>query len=183
MSEITIKSADQKVAEAEVESFRKNLGPFVVAAETTRMAMVFADATEPNNPIIFANDSFLALTGSEREEVLGKSFNFLLAHAADVEALARIKNAFEGTHESGAEVLYRRKDGSEFWTRQFGTPSASDQALAVSADDSGGYVAGTTPQALPGQASGGAFVRKYDFAGSDVWTQQFGAGSDEDQSR
>ena len=59
MSEITKKSDEQKGAEAEVESFRKDLGPFVVAAQTTRMAMVFTDATEPDNPIIFANDSFL----------------------------------------------------------------------------------------------------------------------------
>jgi hypothetical protein len=34
MTEITKKSEEQKGAEAEVESFRKNLGPFVVAAET-----------------------------------------------------------------------------------------------------------------------------------------------------
>jgi PAS domain S-box-containing protein len=122
MSDITKKSEEQKGAEAEVERFRKNLGPFVVAAETTRMAMVFTDATEPHNPIIFANDSFLALTGYDREEVLGKGFSFLLAHAADVEALARIKNAFQGKHESGAEVLYRRKDGSEFWTVVFISP-------------------------------------------------------------
>ena len=40
------KSTEQKVAESEVESFRKDLGPFVVAAETTRMAMVFTDAKE-----------------------------------------------------------------------------------------------------------------------------------------
>jgi PAS domain S-box-containing protein len=122
MSEITKKSEEQKDAEAEVERFRRNLGPFVVAAETTRMAMVFADATEPHNPLIFANDSFLALIGYDREEVLGKSFSFLLAHAADAEALARIESAFEGRHESGAEVLYRRKDGSEFWTAVFISP-------------------------------------------------------------
>jgi hypothetical protein len=57
MLEITNKSEEQKVAEAEVESFRKDLGPFVVAAETTRMAMVFTDAKEPGHPIIFANNS------------------------------------------------------------------------------------------------------------------------------
>ena len=120
--EITKKSEDQKSAEAEVEGFRKNLGPFVVAAETTRMAMVFTDATEPHNPIIFANDSFLSLTGYDREEVLGEGFNFLLAHAADPEALVRIKNEFDGTSDTGAEVLYRRKDGSEFWTAVFISP-------------------------------------------------------------
>ena len=122
MAEITKKSDEQRGAEAKVESFRKDLGPFVVAAETTRMAMVFTDATEPDNPIIFANDSFLSLTGYEREEVLGKSFNFLMAHGADAEALARIKAEFEGSSNSGTEILYRRKDGSEFWSAVFISP-------------------------------------------------------------
>jgi PAS domain S-box-containing protein len=122
MSEITKKSDEQKGAEAEVDSFRKDLGPFVVAAQTTRMAMVFTDATEPDNPIIFANDSFLSLTGYDREEVLGKSFNFLMAHGADAEALTRIKAEFEGSSSSGTEVLYRRKDGSEFWSAVFISP-------------------------------------------------------------
>jgi hypothetical protein len=53
------KSDEQKVAESKVEGFEEKLGPFVVAAETTRMAMLFADAKRPDNPIIFANDSFL----------------------------------------------------------------------------------------------------------------------------
>src|ERR1700720_3240704 len=101
MSEITKKSDQQKGAEAVVEGFRKHLGPFVVAAETTRMAMVFTDAAKPDNPIIFANDSFLSLTGYAREEGLGKSFNFILAHSADAQALARIKAEFEGLSHSG----------------------------------------------------------------------------------
>ena len=127
MSEITKKTEEQKDAEAEVEVFRQNLGPFVVAAETTRMAMVFTDATEKENPIIFANDSFLALTGYERREVLGKGFNFLLSHGADAESLARIKHEFEGTSGkgssySGTEVLYRRKDGTDFWAAVFISP-------------------------------------------------------------
>src|ERR1022692_3921759 len=100
------KSEEQKDAEAEVDSFRKDLGPFVVAAETTRMAMLFTNATEPDNPIIFANDSFLCLTGYNREEVLGKSFNFLMANGSDAEALTRIKAEFEGLSSSGTEVLY-----------------------------------------------------------------------------
>jgi PAS domain-containing protein len=98
MPEMTNKSKEQKIAEAEVESFRKDLGPFVVAAETTRMAMVFADAKEPAHPIIFANDAFLSLTGYDRDEVLGHSFNFLMARGADPKALAQVEAAFEGQH-------------------------------------------------------------------------------------
>jgi hypothetical protein len=39
MPEITNKSEEQKVAEADVESFRKDLGLFVVAAKTTRKSL------------------------------------------------------------------------------------------------------------------------------------------------
>ena len=116
------KSGEQKATEAEVESFRKDLGPFVVAAETTRMAMVFTDAKEPGNPIIFANDSFLSLTGHDWKEVLGQSFNFLMARGADPEALAEIEAAFEGSSDSDPEIRYRRKDGSVFWASIYISP-------------------------------------------------------------
>jgi PAS domain S-box-containing protein len=109
------KSGEQKAAEADVDSFRKDLGPFVVAAETTRMAMVFADAKEPGNPIIFANDSFLTLTEYNRDEVLGQSFNFRLALGADSDALAAIKAEFENSSGNDPTIRYRRKDGSVFW--------------------------------------------------------------------
>ena len=108
MPEITNKSEEQKVAEAEVESFRQDLGPFVVAAETTRMPMVFTDAKEPGHPIIFANDSFLSLTGYERKEVLGHSFNFLMARGADPKARAQVEAAFESSTDHGSEIRYRR---------------------------------------------------------------------------
>jgi PAS domain S-box-containing protein len=120
--EIKNKSQEQKAAESDVEGFRENLGPFVVAAETTRMAMVFTDAKEPNNPIIFTNDSFLSLTGYKREEVLGQGFNFLMAHGADADALAQIEAEFQGNPSGGSEILYRRKDGSEFWAAIFISP-------------------------------------------------------------
>jgi len=119
-------SEDQKSAEAEVESFQDDLGPFVVAAETTRMAMVFADACETDNPIIFANDAFFELTGYTREEVLGQSFNFFMAHVADEEALALIRGAFEGHSNTDPEILYRRKDSSEFWAALFVSPVRDD---------------------------------------------------------
>jgi PAS domain S-box-containing protein len=122
MSEIANKSAEQKSAEAEVQSFRKDLGPFVVAAETTRMAMVFTDAREPGHPIIFVNEAFLSLTGYHREEVLGHSFNFLMARGADRKALAQVEAAFDGSPDGGSEIRYRRKDGTMFWAALFISP-------------------------------------------------------------
>ena len=112
----------QKVAEAKVESFRKNLGPFVRATETTRMAMVFTNARKTGSPIIFANDSFLSLTGYDRREVLGRDFNFLMARGADPEALAELEIAFKGGSNSDPEIRYRRRDGTVFWATVFISP-------------------------------------------------------------
>ena len=119
---MTDKSEEQRAAEGEVEDFRQEGGPFVVAAEDTRMPMVFTDAKAPGNPIIFANDSFLSLTGYERDEVLGHSFNFLMAQGTDPKALALVEAAFEGSDDHSSEVRYRRKDGSEFWAALFISP-------------------------------------------------------------
>jgi PAS domain S-box-containing protein len=122
MVDIVGKSEEQEDAEAVVDEFRQDLGPFVVAAETTRMAMVFTDAKTPDNAIIFANDSFLSLTGYEREEVLGQSFNFLMARGADPAALGRVKAAFAGAIGGGSEVSYRCKDGRVFCSALFISP-------------------------------------------------------------
>jgi PAS domain S-box-containing protein len=121
MSDKALKDQEQKKAEADVEEFREDLGPFVVAAETTRMPMVFTDAKKPDNPIIFANDAFLKLTGYDRAELLAQSFNFLLANPSNQHALDEIATAFAGK-EDCADIRYRHKDGSTFCATIFVSP-------------------------------------------------------------
>ena len=68
------------------------------------------------------------------------------------------------------------------WTRQFGS-AATDYGIGISVDASGVYVAGFTEGTLPGQTSAGfmdVFVRKYDAAGTEVWTLQFGTAGFDD---
>ena len=92
------------------------------------MAMVFTDARQPGNPIIFANDSFLSLTGYTREEVLGESFNFLMAHAADAEALAKIEAEFQGKSDGGRRFVTGARtavsSGPHFSSAPFGQRTA-----------------------------------------------------------
>lgn len=105
------------------ERFRERRGPFVMAAETTRMALLFCDATMPGNPIVFANDAFLALTGYAREEVLGRPFKFLMARSDNQAAVAQIDAAFRGESGGHFEMRDRRKDGSLFWAAVFTHPA------------------------------------------------------------
>lgn len=122
MSEYTRTLQEQETAEAIVEDFREQLGPFVVAAEKTRMAMLFTDAKIADNPIIFANDAFLDLTGFTRDEVLGVCFKSLMARGIASEAVAQIENAFAGCADREPEICYQRKRGSNFWESVFISP-------------------------------------------------------------
>ncbi|MBI1295061.1 hypothetical protein GC175_08895 [bacterium] len=80
------------------------------------------------------------------------------------------------TAAPGQLDAYIRKydlNGNEVWTRQFGTPSAVDQAFGVAAHASGIYVVGTVITYLPGE-SPQTFLHKFDSQGNVVWTRQFG---------
>jgi hypothetical protein len=79
------------------------------------------------------------------------------------------------------DVFLRKYDfaGNEVWTRQFGT-SGDDFPMAgqVAIDDTGVYVAAITNGTFPGETNAGSydvFVRKYDFDGNVLWTDQFGS--------
>src|SRR4028118_1894740 len=130
MSKVTPKSEEQTRAEADVDVVRRELGPFVVAAARTRMAGIFTNANDQNNPIVFANDSFLSLFGYDRDEVLGQSLNLLMARGADPSVLPEIAAALKGSVNKDPETWYRRKDGSEFWASIFVSP-VYDQSGAV----------------------------------------------------
>ena len=125
------KSREQKVAEAEIAGFQHALGPFVVAAETTRMPMVFTDAKASDHPAIFVNDSFLSLSGYDREELIGRNFNFLMAQPGDPEALKKVEAAFKASSDTDPEIRFRRKDSSLFWATIFISPVRDESGDVV----------------------------------------------------
>lgn len=133
MPKIAGKSGEQVDAEAEVEGFKQDLGPFVVAAETTRMPMVFLDAKEAGYPIIFANDAFLNLTGYRREEVLAQGFRFIVSQKTDDLTLAKIDAEFEigNGNDDSLEAFCGRKDGSEFWALIYISPVRDESGEVV----------------------------------------------------
>ncbi len=117
------KSIGQRAAENHITSVREAGGPFVTAADRTRMPMLFSDPNLPGNPIIYANESFLSLTGYEREEVLGQDCYFLMGPETDPDARAQIEASFGGGFYDGhAEICYYRKNRSTFWAIVFNGP-------------------------------------------------------------
>lgn len=115
MTDDTDRALGQIAAEAEIARFQAALGPFVVAAEKTRMPMIFTDARAPEGLMVFANDSFLALTGYDRHEVIGRSLTSMMVKRAAREMLREGAHRQEGCGDDEPDTMFRRKDGSAFW--------------------------------------------------------------------
>lgn len=96
--------------------------PFAAAVRATRMAMIITDPRRPDNPIVFANDAFLALTGYERMEVTGRNCRFLQGPETDLAEVARVRAAIAAEEDVQAELLNYRKDGSTFHNALFVSP-------------------------------------------------------------
>lgn len=89
--------------------------PFAAAVRATRMPMIVTDARRSDNPIVFANDAFLALTGYDRDEVIGRNCRFLQGPDTDPAQVDRLRRAIAHGEEITVDLLNYRKDGSAFW--------------------------------------------------------------------
>lgn len=96
--------------------------PFAAAIRATRMPMLITDPRREDNPIIFANDAFLKLTGYKREEVTGNNCRFLQGALTDREAVAEIRDAIRQGRDINIDILNYRKDGSAFWNALYISP-------------------------------------------------------------
>lgn len=96
--------------------------PFAAAVRATRMAMIITDPNRLDNPIVYANDAFLRLTGYTRLEVTGRNCRFLQGPDTDLDAVVRIRAAIASERDVQVELLNYRKDGSTFHNAVYISP-------------------------------------------------------------
>lgn len=76
---------------------------------------VITDPRLPDNPIIFASDSFLELTEYSREEILGKNCRFLQGPETDPSTVKKIRDAIDNQREVTVQLINYTKTGKKFW--------------------------------------------------------------------
>ncbi|KAG8391023.1 hypothetical protein BUALT_Bualt01G0144900 [Buddleja alternifolia] len=76
---------------------------------------VISDPRIPDNPIIFASDSFLELTEYTREEILGRNCRFLQGPETDQGTVQQIRDAIREQREITVQLINYTKSGKKFW--------------------------------------------------------------------
>ncbi|KAG6418108.1 hypothetical protein SASPL_120307 [Salvia splendens] len=76
---------------------------------------VITDPRLPDNPIIFASDSFLELTEFTREEILGRNCRFLQGPETDQVTVQKIRDAIKEQREITVQLINYTKSGKKFW--------------------------------------------------------------------
>nr|AML78582.1 putative LOV domain-containing protein [Talbotia elegans] len=76
---------------------------------------VITDPRLPDNPIIYASDSFLELTEYTREEILGRNCRFLQGPDTDQATVAKIRDAIRDQRQITVQLINYTKSGKKFW--------------------------------------------------------------------
>jgi PAS domain S-box-containing protein len=104
---------------------------FFAAVETTRMPMIVTDPRQADNPIVFANNAFLRMTGYGADEILGSNCRFLQGPETDRGTVDEIRSAVATEREFATEILNYKKDGSTFWNALFISPVYNKEGQLV----------------------------------------------------
>ncbi len=118
-------------SERQIDHVRQQGGFFVDAVRLTRMPMIVTDATLPGNPIIFANEAFIRLSGYAAEELNGQDPHFMNGAGTDPATIAEYEAAMADGRDVNVEIVQYRKDGSAFRAMMFASPLDDGQGRVL----------------------------------------------------
>lgn len=92
---------------------------FIKALQTAQQNFVVTDPSLPDNPIVYATQGFLNLTGYALDQVLGRNCRFLQGPETDPKAVEKIRRSIEEGSDMSVCLLNYRVDGTTFWNQFF----------------------------------------------------------------
>jgi PAS domain S-box-containing protein len=87
----------------------------VAAVEGAPVAYAMTDALRPDMPLVYVNEHFVALTGYQANEVIGRNCRILQGPQTDSRDVDRLREAIRRAQPLYIELLNYRKDGQPFW--------------------------------------------------------------------
>ncbi|WP_134668428.1 bacterio-opsin activator domain-containing protein [Halorussus marinus] len=87
------------------------------AMDEAPVGITVADATQPDEPLVYVNEAFERLTGYSTEQVLGRNCRFLQGPDTDPEAVRELRAGIDGAEPVSVELRNYRRNGEPFWNR------------------------------------------------------------------
>ena len=81
---------------------------------TSPIAAVISNPRLPDNPIIECNEAFVALTGYQREDIIGHNCRFLTGERTEPWLIEMLRNGIRRRQPVMVEILNYKKDGTPF---------------------------------------------------------------------
>lgn len=87
--------------------------------KASQQSFVITDPSLQDNPIVYASDGFLALTGYSRDQVLGRNCRFLQGEETSQAKVAQIRKAILAGDDVSVTFINYMADGTAFWNKLF----------------------------------------------------------------
>jgi len=91
----------------------------VTSIQQSQHSFVITDPSLRDNPIVFASDDFLSLTGYAREDVLGRNCRFLQGTRTSKEKVDLIRKGLVTGEDVSVTLINYTADGTPFWNKLF----------------------------------------------------------------
>ncbi|CZT00993.1 related to nonphototropic hypocotyl protein 1 [Rhynchosporium graminicola] len=85
------------------------------------------DPSIADNPILFASDGFVAVTGYSRKDIIPRNCRFLQGEMTDKNAIRRLKTSIGESEETVELLLNYRKNGDPFWNLLYVAPLLNER--------------------------------------------------------
>ncbi|MDZ7850236.1 MAG: PAS domain S-box protein [Halodesulfurarchaeum sp.] len=110
--------------EAELKTLKR-------AMDKAPVGITLTDPGKDDNPIVYTNEQFRALTGYVEEGIIGRNCRFLQGEETDPETVTGLREAIEAQEPVTVVIRNYRKDGTKFWNRLTVAPIADESGELI----------------------------------------------------
>lgn len=87
------------------------------AMDAAPVGITIINATDPDRPVVTANETFAEMTGSTVDKIVGRPHSLLRGERTSEDALAALEQAIADHRSATVDLRSYRADGEEFWAR------------------------------------------------------------------
>ena len=92
---------------------------FIQSVQNSQQCFIITDPSLQDNPIVYASDDFLTLTGYAREEVLGRNCRFLQGTETLQSKVVQLRKALANGDDCNVTMINYTSSGIPFWNNLF----------------------------------------------------------------